>query len=219
MSHRLILALLMGGFLVRPAAATGLSVGMVGGPVRTDFSGDKPPRGSYRSGFGHQLGLSIDVDLTPHVVLAVQPSLLQQSVDLRIKTPTLEDPNAREVFGIGLESVTVPLMAQYVFGTNNVRFVIETGLELRFLRDARIEQPGGSRTDITGEIAETETAFDLGLGVRFSTGLVRWSVETRVVTGLSDLTEGDPLDGAAGEDIVWKSRSTQLLASATVPVF
>jgi hypothetical protein len=219
MGRRLSLLLLLGLFLAESAAAAGLSAGAVGGPVRSHLSGDAPARGSYRGAFGHQLGLAVDLVLTPHVVLTVQPGLLQRNVDLQIKRPTSGNPSAKDVFGIGIESVTVPLLAQYVFGTRRVRFLIQAGMEVRHTRDARLERPDGTETDITETIADTEAAFDLGLGIRFPTGRVRWSAEARFITGLSDLAEGDPLEGAAGENIVWKSRSTQLLASVTVPLF
>ncbi len=162
-----------------------LNVGAFGGINMSKLKGDKPKNASYTSSLGMEFGLLLDLKLSDHVIMSLQPSYAQKGSKISFTVSNVDEPV--DSLRIGLEYIEIPIL--FKIDANNKRFYALGGLEAGFPVRAwaeYINQPG-EKEDISSIVSKINVVMHFGVGYRIPLGKTILSIEGRYLQGLNNV--------------------------------
>lgn len=162
-----------------------LSLGVVGGINLVKLKGDKPKNAYYKSLLGMEFGLLLDLKLSDHVTMSLQPSYVQKGSIISFTVP--DEKDLVDSIKIRIDYIGIPVL--FKIDANNKRFYALGGLEAGFPVKAWAEfinQPG-EKEDISSIISKVNVVMHFGVGYRIPIGKSILSIEGRYLQGLNNV--------------------------------
>lgn len=162
-------------------------VGVFAGFNSSKLSGDAPPKASYKSLMGANVGAHFDIKLGKITALSLQPSFSQEGSRVFYSVPN-EDEMV-DSLSLRLNYISLPLLLRVT--STNERFYAIGGVEAGYLMSSSLKsQKVEQEMDLT--ISDFNVAVHFGAGFRIPLGYPRLFIELRYSQGLINLTD-DPL--------------------------
>lgn len=187
--HRMILLL-----FILVSAVDGLcqvSLGIGGGITRFSLSGDVPDKAIYQPAYGKSFRLFTDFQLTPDILLSIQPGFSERGTDIAFDINRFQEPV--DSIEIRLDYFSVPVVLK--IRARESRFYIISGLEIGFLSDASYKT-SGSEMNVSEWLSSYDANLHFGVGYGFPntpSGLV---FELRYIQGLYNVIDKNVNDNA-----------------------
>ena len=192
-----------------------LSLGVVGGLNMTKLKGDKPKNADYTSSIGMEFGLLIDLKLSDHVIMSVQPSYIQKGSKISFTVPEEEKPV--DSIKIRLDYIVIPVL--FKIDANNKRFYalggVEAGIPVKAYAEF-INQPG-EKEDIGSIVSKVNIVMHFGVGYRIPIGNSILSIEGRYLQGLNNVITEEHPDYSYIPRV--KTGGFKFLVSYEIPIF
>ena len=168
-----------------------VNIGILAGVNSTTFNGDSPPKGSYTSGYGYNIGGIFDVYLFEDIVINLQPMYSQNSTFISY------DVNYQyekfDSISIKTEYVEIPINVKIV-ADNKITYV-NAGVSLAHLLDAQAKNQRSGDETVIEEFFESYTLrANFGVGVKFSIGYPILFFELNYSQTLTNITKDTILD-------------------------
>ena len=168
-----------------------VNIGILAGVNSTTFNGDSPPKGSYTSGYGYNIGGIFDVYLFEDIAINLQPMYSQNSTFISY------DVNYQyekfDSISIKTEYVEIPINVKIV-ADNKITYV-NAGVSLAHLLDAQAKNQRSGDEAVIEELFESYTLrANFGVGVKFSIGLPIIFFELNYSQSLANITKDTILD-------------------------
>lgn len=164
-------------------------VGAFAGLNNSKLSGDVPPKATYNSLMGANVGAFFDLKLGKSIWLSLQPSYSQEGTKISYSVSGQEKPV--DSINIRLSYFSLPLILKV--STPNERFYAIAGFETAYLLSSYMSSHDVEE-DIDANISELNLALHFGAGIHIPVGLPRLFVELRYTQGLVNITD-DPVAG------------------------
>jgi len=192
-----------------------LSLGVVGGLNMSNLNGDKPKNAYYNSSLGLDLGLLIDLKLSDHVTMSLQPIYTQKGSKISFKVP-YEDELV-DSLRVRIDYFGIPIL--FKIDANNKCFYALGGIELGFPISAKAEfinQPG-EEEDISSILSTINVVIHFGVGYRIPFKKSSLSIEGRYVQGLNNVIPEENPNYSYLPRV--KTGGFKLLISYEIPLF
>ena len=163
-----------------------VNIGVLGGVNSTTFNGDSPPKGSYTSGYGYNIGGIFDVYLFEDIAINLQPMYSHNatfiSYDVNYQYEKFDS------ISIKTEYVEIPINVKIV-ADNKITYV-NAGVSLAHLLDAQAKNQRSGDEAVIEELFESYTLrANFGVGVKFSIGLPILFFELNYSQSLTNITK------------------------------
>ncbi len=192
-----------------------LSLGVIGGINTIKFKGDKPKNAYYKSSLGLEFGLLLDLKLSDHVIMSLQPSYMQKGSKISFSVP--DEKEVVDSIRIRFDYIGIPLI--FKIDANNKRFYALGGVEAGFPVNAYAEyinQPG-EKYDLSSIISNINIVMHFGVGYRIPIRKSILSIEGRYVQGFNNVIHEESPDYPYLPRV--KTGGFKLLVSYEIPLF
>lgn len=163
-------------------------VGVFCGMNSSKLNGDTPEDATYKSRWGINTGVNLDIKLSKSIWISLQPSLSQEGTRVFYKVPYLKEPV--DSIHIRLNYISLPLLLKV--SANNERWYALAGFETAMLQNSSV-QSHGEDVDNDLSVVDWNFAVHFGAGLRIPIGFPRLFLELRYTQGLVNLTD-EPVD-------------------------
>ena len=192
-----------------------LSLGVIGGVNTIKFKGDKPKNGYYKSSLGLEFGLLIDLKLSDHVIMSLQPSYSQKGLKISFSVP--DENEVVDSIRIRFDYIGIPLL--FKIDANNKRFYALGGVEAGFPVNAYAEyinQPG-EKEDLCSIVSKINVVMHFGVGYRIPIKKSTLSIEGRYLQGLNNVIDEENPNYSYIPRV--KTGGLKFLVSYEIPLF
>lgn len=205
----LVLVLVVG--VVRPAGAQ-VAVGVTGGVILSDLSGDAPPKASFGTRPGFAVGIIGELEVAEDVIVSLQPMYLQRGTKIAFEVEGEEEP--RDSLDLRLDYLTIPILLKVVTGSG--RTYVTGGLDLGFLLDATLTATN-EKLNLSDTLKSIDLAAEFGFGVVFPIGRPRLTVEARYLQSILNIAKPEENPEAVSLPLRFRSSGFQFLAGFLIP--
>jgi hypothetical protein len=189
------------------------AIGVFGGLIRSNLSGDTPDRFKYETKLGGSAGAVGEFNVTDDVRLSFQPMFLQRGATLTVKLPG--ESTRRDSLDLRMNYVALPILVKIISG--NGKTYVTGGLSLGYLLSAELSDSSREK-DIKDDLNTIDLSADIGFGIMLPIGKPLLTMELRYEQGLTNTA-----DRAASleEEVVpvrFRASSFQLFAGLMLPL-
>jgi len=163
-----------------------VNIGAFGGINSTNFNGDNPPKASFASDFGYDLGATADIYFLDDVALNIQPMYSSQATIFQYDVNYQYEPY--DSLTITDDYFEIPVNIKVI--ANNKMTYVTAGISLAIPLSATLQN---NRTDMQEDISDSFESYvfiaNFGVGIQFSIGQPMLFIELRYSQSLTNLTK------------------------------
>ena len=160
------------------------SLGIFGGAISGNFSGDTPKKGKYSPKMGYAFGLSADFFVKEDVIISFMPSLISTGSKLQFLDSLGE--NYVDSVIISFNTIALPVLMKII--SNNRKWQFSGGLELSL--PIKLEADNGEELfDLKDEIKDVGLNILFGIGYRIPVGKSHIILDLTYSQGLLNIVD------------------------------
>jgi len=161
-------------------------IGVFGGINSTNFNGDNPPKASFSSDLGYDLGATADFYFLDDVAINIQPMYSSQSTIFQYEVNYQYDPY--DSLTVTDNYFEIPVNIKVI--ANNKMTYVTAGISLAIpLSATAINNRTGTQEDISDSFESYVFIANFGVGIQFSIGQPLLFIEFRYSQSLTNLTK------------------------------
>lgn len=191
-----------------------IKIGVSGGIMSSNFSGDAPEDASYSGKSGLSGGIIADFMLTEDIVLSIQPRYLQKGTSVKYDIGEYE---LRDSLTATLDYFSLPVIVK--INSLNKRVFFSSGLDFGYLMSSSVENiADGSAKDINNLVQKFDLSATLGFGVNFPIGSPTILLEVRYMQSLLNLSDISSEESGTVFPYRFRTSGFQFLTSIIFPI-
>lgn len=163
-------------------------LGAFGGINSTGFAGDDPPRGSFSSDIGYELGVIAEYHIFEDIAINIQPVYSNRSTQIQYDVKYQYEPY--DSIRINFDNIEFPINVKVI--ADNQMSYVTAGILFAIPVDAMaVNNTTGNEILIEERLASYVWKANFGVGIQFHIGRPLMFIDLSYTQSLTNLTESE----------------------------